>query len=312
MPPEITLNKSQQFVPSSDGLQLHVATYGDSNLSPLVLVHGYPDNHLVWQPVAELLADRYFVICYDVRGAGQSQSGKRIKDYALAQLARDLKAVVDTIIPDRRFHLAAHDWGSIQSWESVTTEALQGRIISYSSISGPCLDHVGHWMRRRLINATPAARRQAFKQLMSSWYIMMFQLPLLAPTLWQVAGRYWPNYLKLREGITEPHPNPTQTADGKEGVNLYRANFTGKLLKPEIRYAHCPVQLIVPKKDFYVSTALFDDLHEWVSELYRRDLDANHWAPLSHSALVAEWINEFAQSTEHNQVSDSLSAARIA
>lgn len=306
------MSKTQQFVQSSDGLQLNVATYGDNKHTPLVLVHGYPDNHLVWQPVAELLADRYFVICYDVRGAGQSQAGKRIKDYALAQLARDLKAVVDAIIPERRFHLAAHDWGSIQSWESVTTNALQGRIISYSSISGPCLDHAGHWMRRRLINATPAARRQAFKQLANSWYIMMFQLPVLAPTLWQFAGRYWPNYLKLREGITEPHPNPTQTADGKEGVNLYRANFTGKMLKPETRFAHCPVQLIVPKKDFYVSTALFEDLHEWVPALYRRDLDANHWAPLSHSALVAQWIDEFAQSMEQNNESASVSAARIA
>ncbi len=306
------MSKTSQFVKSSDGLQLHVATYGNSDHSPIVLVHGYPDNHLVWQPVAERLADRYYVICYDVRGAGQSESGKRIRDYKLAQLARDLVAVVDAVIPGRRFHLAAHDWGSIQSWESVTTAALQGRIISYSSISGPSLDHAGHWMRRRLINATSAARRQALKQLASSWYIMMFQLPLLAPTIWQVGGRYWPNYLALREGITEEHPNPTQTADGKEGVNLYRANFTGKMLKPEARYAHCPVQLIVPTKDFYVGTALFEDLHEWVPNLYRRDLDATHWVPLSHADQVSQWIDEFARSFEHGTVLDSVNAARIA
>ncbi len=304
---------TSRYVTTTDNLRLHVRTYGDSVSTPLVLVHGYPDNHKVWEPVAERLADRYFVIAYDVRGAGQSESAARIRDYRLDQLSQDLKAVVDALIPDRRFHLAAHDWGSIQSWESVTTDRLKGRIASYTTLSGPCLDHAGHWMQKRLLTTNPDLLKQGLKQLASSWYIVMFQLPLLAPSLWQAGlGKLWPTYLAKREGVRESSPNPTQTADGKEGVQLYRANFMPKLVKPETRHAHCPVQLINLTGDNYVNTDLHDDLRLWVAELYRRDLDATHWAVLSHPDLIAGWIDEFASGIDSGTMSATLNTARVA
>ncbi len=307
------MSTSSQYVTTSDGLQLHVATFGSRESTPLVLVHGYPDNHLVWEPVAARLADRYYVIAYDVRGAGASQAGKRIRDYRLDQLSQDLKAVVDAVIPGRSFHMAAHDWGSIQSWESVTTDRLKGRISSYTTISGPSLDHAGHWMHKRLLSTDPDLLKQGFKQLASSWYIVMFQLPLLAPLAWQAGlGKLWPTYLAKREGVRESTPSPTQTADGKEGVQLYRANFAGKMLKPEIRHAHCPVQLVNLTGDNYVNTDLHDDLRQWVPELYRRDLDATHWAVLSHPDLIASWIDEFASSIDQGAPSAALNAARVA
>ena len=115
-----------------------------------MLVHGYPDNLRVWDKVSAALSREYLVIRYDVRGAGESDKPRRTRDYRLALLADDLQAVVDTLIPGREFHLIAHDWGSIQSWESVTGGPLQNRIRSYTSISGPCLDHVGFWLRKQL------------------------------------------------------------------------------------------------------------------------------------------------------------------
>jgi len=299
-------------VVASQGVKLHVATYGDRKKTPIVLVHGYPDNHLVWQPVAERLARQYFVIAYDVRGAGQSDAPAAVADYRLDLLAQDLAAVVDTVIPGRRFHLAAHDWGSIQSWESVTTDRLKPRIASYTTISGPALDHAAHWLRRRALNRSPAAKAQVLKQLASSWYITFFQLPVLAPAGWEAGfGKLWPAYLAKREGVRESTPNPTQTADGKQGVQLYRANFIDKLLHAEARHAACPVQLIVPTRDNYVNTQLFDDLHHWVPELYRRDLNASHWVPLSHPDLIASWIAEFVAGVESGAMPASLQRARV-
>jgi len=296
----------------SQGIKLHVVTYGDSKKTPIVLVHGYPDNNLVWKPVAERLAKNYFVIAYDVRGAGLSDAPKAVADYKMDLLAQDLAAVVDAVIPGRKFHLAAHDWGSIQSWESVTTDRLKPRIASYTSISGPSLDHAAHWMRKRTLNASPAAKTQVMKQLFSSWYIVFFQLPGLAPAAWEAGfGKLWPTYLEKREGVRESEINPTQTADGKQGVQLYRANFIDKLQKPEERFAACPVQLIVPTRDNYVGTQLFEDLHEWVPELYRRDINANHWVPLSHPDLIAQWIDEFAAGVESGKPSVALQQARV-
>ena len=304
---------TSQFVCATDNTLLHAVTLGSPENTPLVLVHGYPDNHQVWLPVAERLADRYFVVLYDVRGAGQSGRGLRIRDYRLDQLSQDLKSVVDAVIPGRAFHLAAHDWGSIQSWESVTTDRLKGRILSYTTLSGPCLDHAGHWMRKRLLTTDAGLLKQGLKQLASSWYIVMFQLPLLAPTLWQAGlGKLWPTYLEKREGVRESTPNPTQVGDGKEGVQLYRANFMPKLLKPEVRHAHCPVQLIALTGDNYVNMDLHDELSQWVPELYRRDFDATHWAVLSHPDLIAGWIADFAGSLDSGALSPELASARVA
>jgi len=297
---------------SSDGISLQVRTWGESARSPLVLVHGYPDNHQVWQPVAEKLADRFFVIAYDVRGAGGSDVPVRVSDYRMEQLSRDLLAVVDALIPGRDFHLAAHDWGSIQSWESVTTEPLKSRILSFTTISGPCLDHMGFWMRKRFGSLSWREQRKAFKQLLSSWYIVFFQLPLIPPLSWKLGvGKWWPLYLEKREGVREAIPNPSQTKDGQYGVNLYRANFQSKLLKPQSRYADAPVQLIVPTGDNYVGTQLFEDLHEWVPELYRRDIDANHWVPLSHAEQIAQWIGEFAEAVDSGDASRRFSSLRV-
>ena len=84
----------------------------------------------------------FYIVTYDVRGAGLSSIPKRIRDYRLERLSLDLQEVVDELLPNRQFHMAAHDWGSIQSWESVTEPKFKGRLLlSYTTISGPCLDH---------------------------------------------------------------------------------------------------------------------------------------------------------------------------
>ena len=301
-----------QSVRSADGVRLHTVRLGQSNRPVIVMVHGYPDTHQVWRPVADQLAQHYDVVLYDVRGAGQSDRPARIADYVLPRLAEDLAAVVDALLPNQTFHLVAHDWGSIQSWESVTGERLRGRIASYTSLSGPSLDHAAVWLRDHLRHPTWPKKRAALKQLASSWYIAAFQLPLLAPLLWTtVLGKRWPRYLAQREGVSDAHPSRTQTADGCTGVRLYRANFIPRLLKPNARPAHCPVQLIVPTQDAYVGAQLFSDLHRWVDRLYRRDIEASHWLPLSHPAVLAEWIDQFVQGIESGQMPDGLQACRV-
>lgn len=53
-------------------LRLHAVTHGDPELPPLVLLHGFMDHAHAWDFVAERLRDRYFVVCLDFRGFGDS------------------------------------------------------------------------------------------------------------------------------------------------------------------------------------------------------------------------------------------------
>lgn len=287
---------TQQHWVNSNGVNLYVTTEGTPDAPPLVLVHGYPDNHTVWDKVTAQLVDRYFVIRYDVRGAGRSDKPPRTRDYRMSRLAEDLTAVVNAVIADRPFHLAAHDWGSIQSWESVTHGPLKPRILSYTSISGPCLDHVAFWLRNNVTRLREGGTRKVLGQLASSWYVAMFQLPLLPETVWRAGlDRVWPNYLRNREQVSEADFSHFQRNDGRYGVKLYRANFLPRLLRPEPRQADCPVQLIVPKQDNYVGEQLFEDLGKWTGKLSRKDIDAPHWVLLTQPDTIAGWIDGFAR-----------------
>lgn len=297
----------------SGDIKLKVFTQGKKGSTSIVLVHGYPDSHSVWKRVAELLSNHYYVITYDVRGAGDSEIPRSVSDYNIKKLSADLLAVVNSQIGDSPFHLVGHDWGSIQSWESVTAEGpLKQRILSFTSISGPCLDHMGFWLRKNSLSISVSAKLSIFKQAVSSWYIGFFHLPAVAPNLWRIGlAKLWPYYLKYRENITDADLNPTQIKDGRFGVQLYQANFRKKLFQPEERFASCPVQLIVPSKDNYVGAHLFDDLHHWVDDLYRRDIEANHWVPLSHPETISEWVIEFVESIEKNKITKSLEKLRV-
>ncbi|MBL3555856.1 MULTISPECIES: alpha/beta fold hydrolase [Marinobacter] len=286
---------TQRWV-SNKEVDLYVVTEGHPDKPALVLVHGYPDNHSVWDAVTRYLVSHYFVIRYDARGAGRSSSPARTRDYRLRHLAADLATVVDAVIPGRSFHLAGHDWGSIQSWESVTTTPLSSRVLTYTTISGPCLDHVASWLRLNLTGNGKAGRQKVFQQLASSWYVLLFQLPLMPEALWYGGlDRLWPTYLARREQVTRSTPGRYLKKDGYHGVKLYRANFLPRLLRPQPRHARCPVQLIVPRQDNYVGQQLAEGLEQWASTLVRKDIDAPHWVVLTHPEKIAGWIDEFAQ-----------------
>lgn len=289
----------RQLDVDSDGLRLRAYIWDKPGAPTLLLVHGYPDSHEIWRPLIHELAGDYRIVAYDVRGCGASEMPKRLRDYRLEQLGRDLAAVVQATSADRPVHLVAHDWGSIQSWEAVTEPRIQPLLASYTSISGPCLDHVGHWMRERLSLRRPDALLQALRQLLSSWYIAFFHIPLLPELGWRLGlDRAWPRLLRRLEGVRNLPPSPTQRSDGMHGVQLYRANFIRSLFKPRSRSTRVPVQLIVPLHDRFVRPQLFEDLQRWAPLLTRREVRAGHWQLLAEPTALAGWLRDYVNRLE--------------
>lgn len=279
------------------GVRLAVYTMGDAANPPLLLVHGYPDDHSVWNAVATVLAQDFFVIRHDVRGAGASDTPAETAAYRLEVLATDMKAVIDAVSPGRPVHLVAHDWGSIQSWEAVTDRRLRSRIASFTSISGPCLDHMGFWVRSRLRAPLLQHLPQLLGQLLRSWYVMLFHLPGTG-LAWRLGvARLWPWLLQRTENVQVP-ARVHQARDGSAGVRLYRANFLRRLLWPGERTTDVPVQLIIPERDLFVSPHLYDDLQRWVPRLWVHRMAAGHWLPLAQPLLLAERVRDFALAIE--------------
>ena len=282
-------------ITTTDQQKLYAKTWGNSKNPALVLVHGYPDNQEVWEQIIAHLSDQYYVVTYDVRGAGQSSIPKKIRAYSLPQLSLDLQSVVNELLPNRNFHVAAHDWGSIQTWESVTEPKFKGRILSYTTISGPSLDHAGYWMRDQFNNK----KSKFFKQLFKSWYIILFQLPVVAPAFWSsISTEKWTKIFEFLEGSKGLPVNENINKDGQYGISLYRANMIPRLVSPRERHAICPVQAVVLKRDKYVSPELIDEMPKWVENFERVEVDANHWAVLSRADEIAKYIAKFAEKNE--------------
>ncbi len=282
-------------------IRLNIRVWGDEHIHAptIVMVHGFPDNSLVWQAVAEQLSALFKVVAYDVRGAGESSTPTTISAYKIPCLVADLAAVIDAVSPQQAIHLVGHDWGSIQCWEAVTTPLLQGKIASFSSISGPSLDHAAYWMRQGLSHGTNDDKFKIINQLLHSWYIAAFHLPLASQLTWRVAFNKWPQRFTAIKAL-HSEDFPTQASDGRHGVKLYRANFIERLFKPQKRHTSIPVQLIIPTRDKFVTPGLFDYLDKWASNVWRREIDAEHWVQLSHPDEVAAFIREFVDFIEED------------
>src|SRR5260370_36882358 len=108
-------------------VKLAVTQRGDPGRPTVVCVHGYPDTQAVWDELAELLADRFHVVSYDVRGAGASTAPGGTAGYAFPFLIADLEAVITAVRPGRPVHLGGDDSGSSQSSEALSTHPPAGR-----------------------------------------------------------------------------------------------------------------------------------------------------------------------------------------
>ena len=91
--------------------RLFVRRAGDG--PPLLLLHGFPQTHLMWRRLAPALARRFSVVCADLRGYGDSacpDSDDTHAAYAKRAMARDLVVLMEQL-GFARFALAGHDRG---------------------------------------------------------------------------------------------------------------------------------------------------------------------------------------------------------
>ncbi len=94
------------------GCAIHVVHGGVG--PPLLMLHGYPQTHVEWHKVAPRLAERYTVVCPDLRGYGNSDkppsSDADLSTYCKRTTANDQVAVMQAL-GFEAFHLVGHDRG---------------------------------------------------------------------------------------------------------------------------------------------------------------------------------------------------------
>jgi haloacetate dehalogenase len=96
----------------ASGTSINVVTGG--NGPPLLLLHGFPQTHILWRKVAPDLAKSHTLVMPDLRGYGDSgkpPAGDNHVNYSKRTMARDQVEVMD-LLGFRQFGLVSHDRGS--------------------------------------------------------------------------------------------------------------------------------------------------------------------------------------------------------
>ncbi len=82
-------------IPGGGGLRLHVTDQGPENAPPILLIHGWSQDHSCWAAQAPL-AEKFRLVTLDMRGHGASEAPQQVEAYSDTGLwASDVKAVID-------------------------------------------------------------------------------------------------------------------------------------------------------------------------------------------------------------------------
>lgn len=122
-------------------LTFDVDVAGPENGTPVMLLHGWPQDRRSWRGVASRLADEGLrVIVPDQRGYSPGARPLEVSAYRTSVLAQDVVDIAAALGHDR-FHLVGHDWGAAVAWVVATAHA--SHVLSLTAVSVPHLAAYG-------------------------------------------------------------------------------------------------------------------------------------------------------------------------
>lgn len=233
-------------VPTPD-VQLRALSWGPEDAPIALCLHGFPDTAHGWRKVAPQLVDAgWRVVAPFMRGYAPSATSAD-GSYHVGALMDDALRVLEAAGPTGRDVLIGHDWGAIagSGLAAMPDSPFEKAVIMSVPPAGTFqrlgqLPHAG-----KLVAQLP-------RQLLRSWYIMYFQLPLLpersaawvVPRLW----RQWSPSYDAGEDVALVLDAIGAPENWRAAVGYYRATIRGS--KPPLRYAelhqHWLSTLVVP------------------------------------------------------------------
>lgn len=154
-------------------MELRAVDSGPADGEPVVLLHGFPQRATSWDRVTPLLhADGLRTIALDQRGYCASARPRGRRAYRISELVGDVIALLDTAgLADA--HVVGHDWGAAVAWGLAGNHP--ERVRSLTAVSVP---HPAAFLKAMVVS----------DQLLRSWYMGFFQLPLLPELILTSAG----------------------------------------------------------------------------------------------------------------------------
>ena len=272
-------------------LVFDVIDAGPADGPVVVLLHGFPEQHTMWQSIIpQLTAQGYRCLAPRQRGYSPGARPTRRRDYRISELAEDIRTLIDASGAPR-VHLVGHDWGSTVAWQ--VAQQFPDRLLSLTSLSVP---HPGAFLKALVTS----------RQGLASWYIYVFQLPRI-PEWYMKRGRGAFTLSGLAESRAAHAPELAEAearAMAEPGaltaaLNWYRANLpVGRLLgpRPELPPVHASTLGIWSAGDALLTERAMIRSADRVEGpwRYQRIENAGHWVPLDQpdrlNALLLDFL----------------------
>jgi haloacetate dehalogenase len=268
----------------TSGATINLKTGGKGD--PVLLLHGYPETHVMWHKVAPALARDYTVVCADLRGYGDSSKPKGLPDhsnYSKRAMALDMAEVM-TALGHERFHVVGHDRGGRVAHRLARDHGKRVKSLTVLDIS-PTL---------KMYESTNMQFAKAYYH----WFFLIQEAPIPEDMLSGVG----PDYIFKRLGR------------GKAGLKFFSREAMAEYVRCFNAHATCEdyraaatIDLVHDRKDLKrklkmpvmalwgrqgVIQALFDCLADWrevAADVRGRALQCGHFIPEEKPAeLLAE------------------------
>ncbi|MFC9438827.1 SDR family oxidoreductase [Nocardia sp. NPDC057030] len=306
---------AEKHVVRNGEVELAVYEQGNPEGPTILLLHGWPDSHHLWDNVVPELTERFRVLSVDNRGHGESSNPPGTAAISTTTLAADYVAVIEALGGGAPVHVLAHDWGSVATWEVVCRPDAARLIASFTSVSGPSIAHVGAWARARLSRPTPRNIALPLAQLGSFAYSAFLALPGLPKAAIKagMSEQRWRSALSAAEGAAPEniHLAPTFKQDMANGLRIYRSTWAANPLRSRDEFTTVPTQIIIGTRDPAVRQSSYADEDRWADQVWLRVVQGGHWLPFSHPRLLAAATVELIDSVSGTPQARALRRARM-
>lgn len=270
----------------TNGIKLHYVTQGQG---PLILfLHGFPEFWYSWRKQIPEFAQDHTAVAIDLRGYNDSDKPESPSAYVMAEFVQDVKGVIEGL-GYQDCILVAHDWGAAIAWNFADAHPEMVQKLVILNLPHP---------------AKFAEGLRTPQQLLRSWYIFFFQIPVLPELLIQLD-----DYRALEQAFRGMAIDKTTFTDGdieayknafaKRGVltaaiNYYRNTLQQGLTTRQWRVLEVPTLMIWGEND----TALGKEL-TYGTEQYVQDFrilyipHCSHWVQQERPELVNQYIRGF-------------------
>lgn len=269
----------------TNGIKLHYVTQGEGTL--MLMLHGFPEFWYSWRHQIPEFAQDYKVVALDLRGYNKSDKPQQQSAYVMSEFIQDVKGVIQGLGYERCV-LVGHDWGGMIAWNFAYAYPEMIERLIVLNIPHP---------------AKFAEGLRTPQQLLRSWYIFLFQLPMLPELLMQLSD-YQAIEFAFKDmaidkmAFTNADIEAYKNAVSRRGsltamINYYRNVFTN-FKSQNWSILQVPTLMIWGEEDKALGKELTYGTQAYVKEFCIRYIsNCSHWVQQEQPELVNKYMREF-------------------